>query len=354
MTKVWFITGASNGFGLALVKQLLENGDKVAATSRNKTSIEEKIGTNPNLLALTVDITDESKVKSAIEETVKTFGKIDVAVNNAGYMLLGALEEVSSEEFQQSMNVNLFAFQKVVRNVMPHFRKQEGGHFFNFASSAGYSADACAGSYNAAKSAVIGFSEALALEVKPFNVKVTIVSPGLFRTNFLGAFPVAQNKIEAYGTQHLVDAMNQFNGHQPGNPDKLVKILINTAGKRYGLDYYHPKTQILKLYKKLGGEIIITPLKEDRVDLNFLMKKLGEEKIDSVLLEGGGTLNYSALRAGIVDKVMTFIAPKIIGGALAKTSVAGEGIEFMKDAINLKDINITRFDNDILIEGYLE
>lgn len=110
----------------------------------------------------------------------------------------------------------------------------------------------------------------------------------------------------------------------------------------------------LNSIKELGGEIIITPLKEDRVDLNFLMKRLGEEKIDSVLLEGGGTLNYSALRAGIVDKVMTFIAPKIIGGALAKTPVAGEGIEFMKDAINLKDINITRFDDDILIEGYLE
>lgn len=195
VNKVWFITGASNGFGLALVKQLLEGGYKVAATSRNKTRLEEKAGTSPNLLALTVDITNNDDVKSAIEETVKTFGKIDVAVNNAGYMLLGALEEVSDEEFRQSVNVNVFAFQNVIRNVMPYFRKQGGGHFFNFASSAGYSADACAGSYNAAKSAVIGFSEALALEVKPFNVQVTIVSPGLFRTNFLGAFPVAQNKI---------------------------------------------------------------------------------------------------------------------------------------------------------------
>lgn len=229
--KVWFITGASNGFGLALVKQLLASGHKVAATSRNRLSIEDKIGANPNLLALTVDITNENEVKSAIEETVKTFGKIDVAVNNAGYMLLGALEEVSAKEFQQSMNVNVFAFQNVIRNVMPYFRKQESGHFFNFASSAGYSADACAGSYNAVKSAVIGFSEALALEVKPFNVKVTIVSPGLFRTNFLGAFPIAQNEIEVYGTQHLVDVMNQFNGQQPGNPDKLVKILIDIEGK---------------------------------------------------------------------------------------------------------------------------
>lgn len=229
--KVWFITGASNGFGLALVKQLLGLGHQVAATSRNKSNIEEKTGKSPNLLALTVDITSDHEVKSAIEETVKTFGKIDVAVNNAGYMLLGALEEVSAKEFQQSMNVNVFAFQNVIRNVMPYFRKQESGHIFNFASSAGYSADAGAGSYNGVKSAVIGFSEALAQEVKPFNVKVTIVSPGLFRTNFLGAFPVAQNKIEAYGTQHLVDAMNQFNGQQPGNPDKLVKIVIDMAGK---------------------------------------------------------------------------------------------------------------------------
>jgi len=177
------------------------------------------------------DITDNDEVKTAIDETVKTFGKIDIAVNNAGYMLLGALEEVSAKEFQQSVGVNVFAFQNVIRNVMPYFRIQKNGHIFNFASSAGYSADAGAGSYNAVKSAVIGLSEALALETKPFNVKVTIVSPGLFRTNFLGAFSIAQNKIEAYNTQQLIDAMNQYNGQQPGNPDKLVKILIDIAGK---------------------------------------------------------------------------------------------------------------------------
>lgn len=229
--QVWFITGASKGFGLTLVKQLLERGNKVVATSRNKASIEKEIGNNSNLLALTVDITSNDEVKKAIEQTVATFGKIDVAVNNAGYMLLGALEEVSDKEFRQSVNVNVFAFQNVIRNVMPYFRKQQSGHFFNFASSAGYSADACAGSYNAVKHAVIGFSEALALEAKPFNVNVTIVSPGLFRTNFLGEFPVAQNKIEGYPTQSLVDAMNQFDGQQPGDPNKLVKVLIDTAGK---------------------------------------------------------------------------------------------------------------------------
>jgi len=229
--KVWFVTGASKGFGLTLVKQLLASGHKVAATSRNKTNIEKEAGANPNLLALTVDITSDDQVKNAVEQTVAKFGKIDVAVNNAGYMLLGALEEVSDTEFRQSVNVNVFAFQNVIRRVMPYFRKQGSGHFFNFASSAGYSADACAGSYNAVKSAIIGFSEALSKEVEPFNVKVTIVSPGLFRTNFLGEFPVAENVIESYGTQRLVDAMDQYDGKQPGDPAKLVKILIDMAGK---------------------------------------------------------------------------------------------------------------------------
>ena len=231
--QVWFITGASKGFGLTLVKQLLDNGHKVAATSRNKANIEEKTSKNPNLLALTVDITNNDEVKVAIEETIKIFGKIDVVVNNAGYMLLGALEEVSAKEFHQSMSVNVYAFQNVIRSIMPYFRKQKSGHIFNFASSAGYSADAGAGSYNAVKSAIIGFSEALALEVKPFNTKVTIVSPGLFRTSFLekGAFTIAQNKIDAYNTQRLVDAMYQINGNQSGNPEKLAKILIDMAGK---------------------------------------------------------------------------------------------------------------------------
>ena len=231
--KVWFITGASSGFGLELVKILLSNGNKVAATSRNAENIDNQINSTKNLLALTVDITSDVAVKNAITKTVETFGRIDVVVNNAGYMLLGSLEEVSAEEFHQSMNVNVFAFVNVIRNAMPYFRKQKSGHIFNFSSSAGYSGDENAGSYNAVKHAVIGLSEALTKEVKPFNVKVTIVSPGLFRTNFLakGGFAVAQNKIEEYDTQQKIDIMNQFNGQQPGDPEKLAKAVINTVVK---------------------------------------------------------------------------------------------------------------------------
>jgi NAD(P)-dependent dehydrogenase (short-subunit alcohol dehydrogenase family) len=229
--KVWFITGASKGFGLALTKLLLANGNKVAATSRNKKSIEESIGKNPDLLALTVDITDNNAVKKAIDETVKTFGRIDVVVNNAGYMLLGSLEEVSAEEYQQSASVNIYAFLNVIRNVMSYFRKQKSGHVFNFSSSAGYGGDGYAGSYNSVKSAVIGFSEALAQEVQPFNVKVTIVSPGYFRTSFLekGSFATAENKVDGYITSDLVGLMNQMNGNQYGDPEKLVAALVNIA-----------------------------------------------------------------------------------------------------------------------------
>jgi NAD(P)-dependent dehydrogenase (short-subunit alcohol dehydrogenase family) len=230
--KVWFITGASKGFGLALTKLLLSKGHKVAATSRNKESIQKELGEGlSNLLPLTVNLIDEASVKSALEQTVKRFGKIDVVVNNAGYMLLGSLEEVSAAEFSQSMNVNVFAFLHVIRNVMPYFRSQQSGHIINFSSSAGYGGDASAGSYNAVKAAIIGFSEALALEVAPFNTKVTIVSPGLFRTSLLenGAFAVAEKKIEGYPTSQLTEAMNNFNGKQPGDPKKLVAALLDIS-----------------------------------------------------------------------------------------------------------------------------
>ncbi len=261
--KVWFITGASSGFGLELVKILLSNGNKVVATSRNAANIENQVNDSQNLLALTLDITSDVDVKNAIAKTVETFGRIDVVINNAGYMLLGSLEEVSAEEFHQSMNVNVFAFVNLIRNAMPYFRKQKSGHIFNFSSSAGYSGDENAGSYNAVKHAVVGLSEALAKEVKPFNVKVTIVSPGLFRTNFLakGGFSVTQNKIEEYDTQQKVDIMNQFNGQQPGNPEKLAKALVNTVEEEHpplhlimGSDAYERVTeyyqsQLLELEK---------------------------------------------------------------------------------------------------------
>lgn len=129
------------------------------------------------------------------------------------------------------------------------------------------------------------------------------------------------------------------------NPDSKSKTIIATTEKA--------NKEKLKALKEKNAEIIITPLKNSKVDLNYLIKKLGEQGIDSILLEGGSTLNYSALKEGIVDKVISFIAPKIIGGTNAKTSVGGHGIEHITDAITLKDIQISRFKEDIMLQGYL-
>jgi NAD(P)-dependent dehydrogenase (short-subunit alcohol dehydrogenase family) len=152
-------------------------------------------------------------------------------VNNAGYLVVGSLEEVAEQEFRQSMEVNVFGTVNVIRAVMSYLRTQQSGHIFNLSSLAGYVGYANAGSYHAAKFAVIGLSEALALEAKPFGINVTVVAPGYFRTNFLdkGSVTVAQNKIEPYNTNQLVQALEQMDGKQAGDPDKLVAALINLA-----------------------------------------------------------------------------------------------------------------------------
>jgi NAD(P)-dependent dehydrogenase (short-subunit alcohol dehydrogenase family) len=227
--KVWLITGASKGLGFALVKLLLKNGYKVTATSRNATDIEKQISEHKeNLLALTVDITNEESVKNAIRQTIAKFGRLDVVVNNAGYLILGSLEEITEQEFRQSMEVNVFGIVNVIRAAMPYLRAQGSGHIINISSTAGYIGYGSAGSYHAAKFAVIGLSEALALEAKPFGIKVTVVAPGYFRTNFLdkGSVMVAKNKIAAYNTGQLEEGMKQLDGNQAGDPDKLVAALV--------------------------------------------------------------------------------------------------------------------------------
>jgi len=227
--RVWLITGASKGLGLALVNLLLSQGVHVAATSRNASDIVKNIlGDQSRLLAITMDITDEKSVQQAIAKTIQTFGRLDIVVNNAGYMLLGSLEEISAEEFQQSLAVNVTGMVNVIRTVMPHLRKQRSGHVINFSSIAGYRGGGEAGSYHAVKFAVIGLTEALADEARPFGVKATVIAPGLFRTSFLeqGAYKVAENLIEDYKTGQLADLMQEWNGKQSGDPLKLAEAII--------------------------------------------------------------------------------------------------------------------------------
>lgn len=226
--KVWFITGASKGIGLALTNYLLRQGCAVAATSRNVESLEKGI-TAPaqNLLPLEVDITNDSEVKSSIVKTVEHFGKLDVVVNNAGYSLVGSMEEMTDAEFRQTMNVNLFAAVNVLRNAIPYLRKQQSGHIINISSNAGYVGFANATSYNAAKFGLIGISEALFEELKPFGIHTTMVAPGQFRTNFMdsSSMQFVKNKIDVYGIEEAQKMWSDYSGQQIGDPEKLVHIL---------------------------------------------------------------------------------------------------------------------------------
>jgi NAD(P)-dependent dehydrogenase (short-subunit alcohol dehydrogenase family) len=232
--KVWFVTGASKGLGLSLVKQLLTAGHKVAATSRRIDDLRRAVGTADDFLPLAVDLTTESSVVQAIDQTIGQFGRIDVVVNNAGYGQLGSLEELSDAEARTNFDVNVFGTLNVIRHVMPQLRKQQSGYIFNLSSIGGFVGNFPGfGIYCATKFAVEGFTEALATEAKAFNISVTIVSPGYFRTEFLsaGSLSTPANPIDAYQSvrESQQAHQEQINGNQPGDPEKAVAVLIRLA-----------------------------------------------------------------------------------------------------------------------------
>lgn len=233
--KVWFITGASKGLGLALAKTLLNAGYKVAATSRKIEDLQHAVNADAaTFLPLAMDITNEASVAQGVAEAIAHFGNIDVVVNNAGYGLLGALEELSDKESRKNFEVNVFGSLNVIRAAMPYLRKQRSGHIFNVSSIGGFTgAFPGFGIYCATKFAVQGFTESLYAEVKPFGIHATVVSPGYFRTNFLenSSLAVPENEIADYKTVRDVQAAHQhdINGNQAGDPDKAAAILIEVA-----------------------------------------------------------------------------------------------------------------------------
>jgi len=272
-TKVWFVTGASKGLGLALVRLLISLGHKVAATSRSVVELEKVVGTQPGLLPLQVDITKEESVKEAVGKAVEAFGRLDVVVNNAGYSLFGSMEEVSEAEFRQSLDVNLVGPVNVIRAVMPFLREQRSGHVINISSLAGYKGYGNAASYCTAKFALVGLSESLAEEVKAFGIKVTVVAPGYFRTSFLdkGSLMIAKNRIQEYGGDQLLAMMEQMDGNQPGDPDKLVKALVRiTEDKNSPVHLLMgPDTYQTVVEKRKEDEIEMEAWKSTSISSNF-------------------------------------------------------------------------------------
>jgi NAD(P)-dependent dehydrogenase (short-subunit alcohol dehydrogenase family) len=246
---IWFITGASRGFGAEIAKAALASGEAVVAAARDPSAVTARLGSHERLLAVRLDVTRETDAHEAVGLAVKTFGRVDILVNNAGYGLLGAIEEASAEETIRLFGTNVFGLLGVTRAVLPHMRSQRSGHIINLSSVGGYTGYPGWGVYGATKFAVEGISEALAAEVAPLGIKVTVVEPGFFRTDFLDETSLSRTarQIDDYsdtvGTTraHAADA----NHGQRGDPRKLAVAFIKLV---------HAKTPPLRL--PLGSDTV--------------------------------------------------------------------------------------------------
>jgi NADP-dependent 3-hydroxy acid dehydrogenase YdfG len=231
--RTWFITGASTGFGRVLAEEVLKAGGKVVATARNLDKVADLEAKYPRTAkALALDVTDAGQVDSAVTQGLAQFGRVDVLVNNAGYGLAGAIEEVSEAEFMPMFETNVFGLLRVTRAFLPHLRKQRSGHILNLSSIGGVVASPGMGYYNATKFAVEGISEALAAEVAPLGIHVTIIEPGPFRTDFLGrSGVVAKTRIADYdataGNMRKYFAENA--GKQKGDPLRAAHAMMQVV-----------------------------------------------------------------------------------------------------------------------------
>jgi NAD(P)-dependent dehydrogenase (short-subunit alcohol dehydrogenase family) len=229
--KTWFITGASRGFG-ALIMEAALASDAVVATARDPSSI----AAHPRLLKLPLDVTNEAQAREAVARGIERFGSIDVLVNNAGYGLLGAVEEASAVETEEVFATNVFGLLNVTRAVLPYMRSRRSGHIINMSSIGGYASVEGWGIYCAAKFAVEGISEALSTELAPLGIHATVVEPGYFRTDFLSAqsLQTTAERIDDYAD--TVGKMRSFaaavNHQQPGDPRRLAQAIVELAATR--------------------------------------------------------------------------------------------------------------------------
>jgi NAD(P)-dependent dehydrogenase (short-subunit alcohol dehydrogenase family) len=231
--KVWFITGTSTGFGRLLTEEVLKAGGKVIATARKPEQIRDFTERYPGTArTFALDVTSPEQIEAVAKDAIAAFGRIDVLVNNAGYGIAGGVEEATEAEFVPVFETNVFGLIRVTRALLPQFRKQRSGHIINMSSMAGIGGTAGWGYYNATKFAVEGFSEALAGEMAAIGVKVTIIEPGPFRTDFLGRSGVlARREIEDY--KPALDSVRQYfhsnSGKQKGDPAKAVQAILDVA-----------------------------------------------------------------------------------------------------------------------------
>ncbi|MHC5613267.1 MAG: oxidoreductase [Nostoc sp.] len=227
--KTWFITGASRGIGAEIAKAVLTAGNQLIATARNKTDLDQ-FESNPNVLTLNLDVTDEAQVQAAVAAALERFGQIDVLVNNAGFGVLGGIEETSAQEVEWVYRTNVFGLLNVTRVVLPSMRQRRSGYIINLSSIGGYRSYPGWGIYCSTKFAVEGITEALHDELAPLGIHATVVEPGYFRTNFLDSSSLQRTAMQIPDYAETVGKTRKIaserNYQQQGDPTKLAQALL--------------------------------------------------------------------------------------------------------------------------------
>jgi NAD(P)-dependent dehydrogenase (short-subunit alcohol dehydrogenase family) len=228
----WFLTGASAGFGRAIAEAALARGDAVVATARNPAALDDLVAGAPDrVLALPLDVTDAEQVRSAVAAAVAS-GGVDVLVNNAGHGLVGAVEELTGADLRALLEVNVLGPMALTRALLPHLRERGGGHVVQMSSVGGVIGNPGHAAYAMTKFALEGLSEALAGEVAPFGVRVTIVEPGPFRTGFAGRsmrFAAANPAYAGTPAGQLRARMSDQDGRQPGDPVRAAQAVVDVV-----------------------------------------------------------------------------------------------------------------------------
>ncbi|CAJ1496853.1 oxidoreductase [[Mycobacterium] holstebronense] len=229
--SVWFITGASRGFGLQIARDLLDRGHQVVATARDAATVTDALGDSANVLAVALDVTNETQAQQAVQAAVDRFGRIDVLINNAGRGLLGAVEEATDAEVRAVYETNVFGLLTVTRAVTPVLRAQRSGTIVNISSVGGFVSSPGWGVYASTKFAVEALSEALYAELQPLGIHAMVVEPGYFRTDFLdsSSLQVQQHTIDDYAAGpagKMRVTAGERNHDQPGDPVKAAAAII--------------------------------------------------------------------------------------------------------------------------------
>ncbi|ANN65851.1 oxidoreductase [Bordetella bronchialis] len=228
--RVWFITGAARGLGALIADAALADGNAVVVAGRNLAALAQRFGDAPNVLPVQLDVTDETQARAAASAAIARFGRIDVLINNAGFGLLGAVEEADDADVRRMYDTNVFGLLNVTRAVLPHMRERKAGHILNISSIGGYRGAAGFGVYCSTKFAVEGLTEALHDELAPLGIHATVVEPGYFRTDFLDASSLVKSPTVigdyAETAGKVRERAAQINHEQPGDPRRLATAMV--------------------------------------------------------------------------------------------------------------------------------